>query len=317
MFDAPREAYELAQLAEDVALRLNVGSFGLELPFELVLRANAHKANALRSLGDVRAAEPLMARPLRKLEEVADPLARAEIASLAASLRRDQRRFAEALDLLQQALEIYREARDNQRVGRILVEKGEVLREAAEPDRALEAVRSALDVINPETEKRLYLCARHNLATCLSEIGRFDQARQVLEAGRTLYDEFDDGWTHLRRSWLEAKIARGLGEHAAAESLYLTVRDGFAERGMGYDAARVSLELALLYCEQGRSSETKRLAREMVPLFQAQDIHREALAALMIFQEAAQREAVSVGLLKRLESYLSRARRDRSLKFRE
>jgi len=56
---------------------------------------------------------------------------------------------------------------------------------------------------------------------------------------------------------------------------------------MGYDAALVSLHLALLYTKEGRAAAVAELAREMIPIFEAQDIHREALAALTVFRQAA------------------------------
>jgi hypothetical protein len=37
----------------------------------------------------------------------------------------------------------------------------------------------------------------------------------------------------------------------------------------------------------------KELAGEMLPIFQAADVHREALAALAVFQQAAAREAAT------------------------
>lgn len=96
-------------------------------------------------------------------------------------------------------------------------------------------------------------------------------------------------WTQLRPLWLQADIAAGRGDLAAAERDYLATRDGFISQGIGYDAAMASLDLAVLYLRQGRTAEVRRLAEEMLPLFEAQDVHREALAALSLFLEAAGR----------------------------
>ena len=48
-----------------------------------------------------------------------------------------------------------------------------------------------------------------------------------------------------------------------------------------YDAAIVSMDLALLYLRQRRTAELKTLAKEMLPIFRSQDVHREAVAALV------------------------------------
>ena len=87
-------------------------------------------------------------------------------------------------------------------------------------------------------------------------------------------------------------------------------------QGIGYDAAMVSLDLALLYVQEGRTGEVRRVAEEMVPVFAAQDVHREAMAALRLFQEAARREEVTAGLVREVVGFLKAARGDRELRFR-
>ncbi len=50
-------------------------------------------------------------------------------------------------------------------------------------------------------------------------------------------------------------------------------------------------------------------------LFEAEDIHREAAATLLLFQEAARQKAVTAELIEDLNAYLRRARRDPALRF--
>ncbi|HEX3557122.1 MAG TPA: hypothetical protein VIA62_28180 [Thermoanaerobaculia bacterium] len=95
--------------------------------------------------------------------------------------------------------------------------------------------------------------------------------------------EFPEDWTQLRLTWLRGKIAARRGESDAAERFFLEARDGFMAAGHGYDAAMVAIEdLALLYLREGRTADVKRLAEEILPVFQAQDVHREAMAALRL-----------------------------------
>jgi hypothetical protein len=53
----------------------------------------------------------------------------------------------------------------------------------------------------------------------------------------------------------------------------------------------------------------------MVAAFEAQGVHREALAAVRLFQEAADRERAGVELVRRLADFLRRARHDAELQF--
>ena len=93
------------------------------------------------------------------------------------------------------------------------------------------------------------------------------------------------------------------------------VRAEFASRSLSYDTALVSLELASLYAEEGAHGQVKNLARHMVPIFQAQDVHREAQAALAAFRQAAEAERASVELVRRVLEFLYRARHHAGLRF--
>jgi len=84
---------------------------------------------------------------------------------------------------------------------------------------------------------------------------------------------------------------------------------------MGFDAALVSLDLAGLYAGQGRAAEMRRLTEEMLPIFSARDLHREAIAALIVFQQAVRMEEVSTDLLQEIGGYLQQARCDHKLRF--
>jgi hypothetical protein len=74
----------------------------------------------------------------------------------------------------------------------------------------------------------------------------------------------------------------------------------------------VSMDLALLYLRQGRSDDVRRLADEMVPILVAQDVHREALAALVLFQDAARRDELTIEKVRAAAASLQEARGNRA-----
>ena len=77
-----------------------------------------------------------------------------------------------------------------------------------------------------------------------------------------------------------------------------------------------SLDLALVYLQQGRTENLKKLADEMHQIFIAGDVHREAMAALLLFEDAARQGKLTVQVLDDLASYLKRARHNPGLRFR-
>ncbi len=92
----------------------------------------------------------------------------------------------------------------------------------------------------------------------------------------------------------------------------MQVRRVFEQRGLAFDYALASMELALLLLKEGRAAEVATLAAEMVPIFQTQQVEREALAALQLFYDATKRKTATVELAQRMVKFLHRAQHDRS-----
>jgi hypothetical protein len=181
--------------------------------------------------------------------------------------------------------------------------------------KAIETTETALSFLSPESEPRLYLCARFNLAKFFVESGRYVEGDALLQADAALYQQLANPWTVRRQLWLKGRIALAAGLLEEAERSFLDVRAGFSAEGIGYDAALVSLDLALLYLRQNRTAAVKELAEEMREIFAAGDVHREAMAALVLFQEAARRETLTAELIEEMAVCLKQARENPDLRF--
>jgi tetratricopeptide (TPR) repeat protein len=312
----PAFAEELARLALQLSDSLDYTHYGVKLIEDLRARAWAHLGNSRRIRSDLFGAEEAFERAEMHFKRgTRDPLEKALLLDLKASLRRGQRRFDEALRLLWRAVSIFVQYGHPHRAGRSLVNMSVVYHYRGTPAEGIPLLYRALDLINPEQEPRLLLCARHNLVDYLAACGRFIEAQEMYRQTRPLYRDFTDAWTQNRRRWVKGKIARGLGQAGQAESLFLAARDGFIAEGIPYDTALVSLEIATLYAEQGRTADLKRLAAEMVPIFSSLHIHREALAALAFLRQAVEAERASLAVVTSVADYLRRAEHDASLRF--
>lgn len=307
---------ELGLLALQVLEHLDASRYGAERIEDLRARAWAHVGNACRLRFDFQGAEEAFAHAFSYLEKgTGDSLEQAVLLDLEASLRRAQRQFDKAFELLGRAVEIFLDYGERHRAGRSLVNLSTVYSQASRSEEGISLLYKALDLIDSEQEPRLLLCARHNLALYLAESGRFVEAQRHYKVACPLYRNFPDAWIQNRRKWVKGRIVRGLGQSRQAESLFLAAREGFLAEGIPYETALVSLDLALLYAEQGRTAELKRLAVEMVPIFSSRHIHREALAALSFLQQALAGEAVATEVVARVADYLKRAEHDPELRF--
>jgi tetratricopeptide (TPR) repeat protein len=302
---------ELAELALELADLLDTELYGLEAVEDLRGRAWAYIGNARRIFCDLQGAEIALDLALVHLRRgTRDSWERAVWLDLKASLLRAQRRFDEAMRHLKRALTLFWAVGDRHRAGRTLVSMDNVLHHAGQPEKGVPLLMRALGLIDEEQEPWLLVLAFHNLIDDLAELGRFLDAQRLIQETQGLVGHASDARMRCRRRWIEAKIARGLGQPEAAEKLLLDARERYVEIGSSYDVALISLELAGLYAEQSRTAEQKVLAKEMIPLFSSLQIRRETLAAFALWRKAVAAERAGAELAAQVAASLKRSRMD-------
>jgi tetratricopeptide (TPR) repeat protein len=312
----PAQAEELCKLALELSARLDTGYYSAELIEDLRARAWSYLGNLRRIASDLDGAERAFEACYAHLKRgTREPIERAMYLDLKASLRRAQRHFDEAIRLLKRAADIFLRHGDRHRAGRSLVNLSTVFESAGQTEQAISILRQAVDLVDPAADERLLLSASHNLICCLVSLERFIEAQGLYRDARQLYARYETAGFGTRRLWVKGQIERGLGQIESAESLLLAARNGFLEADIPYEAALVSLDLAVLYAEQSRTDELKQMATEMLPIFTSLGIQREALAALMFLKRAADAERLSVEVAGRVADFLRRAQNDPTLKF--
>jgi tetratricopeptide (TPR) repeat protein len=277
----------------------------------------AHVGNARRVKGDLPGADVGFATSAKLWAAGApgDPglLDEALVPGLEASLRIEQNRLKEASTLLERAL-----ASDKGTLRKhLLLSKARMLEWGGDYEQAISILQEVSPLLAREGDQRLLFGQRFNLGTNLCHVGRYGEAEELLPELRGLTAQLGNGLDSVRLRWLEGRIASGLGMVEEALSALAQVRSELVSRGIAYDAAIASLELAMLFLQQRRIREVKVLSRQMAPIFQAQGVKGEALAALNLFCQAAEKEALTVELTRRLIEYLYRARHDPSLRFED
>ncbi|HJX29760.1 MAG TPA: hypothetical protein VJ885_17800 [Thermoanaerobaculia bacterium] len=312
----PEASEGLGFLGLDLGERLDPASYCAGAIQDLQARAWAYIANARRLKSDFhRAEEAFLKAESYLVKGSQDPVERALYLDLRSSLLRAQRRFDEALKVLSEAAAIFRQHGHPHRAGRSLVKMSTVHHCAGDVVGAIPLLFKALRLIDPEKEPRLLLSAHHNLIDDLAEAGCFIEAQKLYRQTLPLYRDFPDASTQNRRKWVKGKIFLGLGQVQRAESLFLAAREGFITDGVSYDVALVSLDLASVYARQGRTSDLRRIAEEMLPIFSSLQIQREALAALSFLRQALDAEKASVEVVSRVAEFFRRAQYDSGLRF--
>ena len=310
----PQQAYHFADLGFHVADRLT----GSDMAQGLVPLALAEMANALRIKAESQGARELFARSraLTQLSRVSDPSIIARIDHLEAVFHLNLRRFPEAENLLERAKVLYGLVGASAAIARVEISLCLLFLDSDQPERALQTVRGVLKRPSVREDQKLFLGARINLARALYETGDLRAARKVLDQDEQRQALVGEPLANLRYGWIRGRIATAERDFAAAKEHFEKVRDEFISAGVGYDAALVSLDLALACLRLGKPEVVKQLTEEMLPIFASQDIHREALAALRLFQEAVQHEILTEALVRDLKAYLQGARYQPEVRFR-
>jgi tetratricopeptide (TPR) repeat protein len=278
----------------------------------LIGYAAAHLANAYRVAGDHGEAEWALEAAKRLWAAGRDPdqlLDPGRLFDLEASLRRDQRRFADSLSLLEQAAPITR------RPEHVSLQIAFTLEVMGEYEQAIDALLEVAPRVENHPEPRLKTIQRFNLAVSLTHVGRHREAARLLPSIRQLAEDLQDDLDCVRARWLEGRVAAGLGHTEEALEALEEARHDFATRDMHYDVVLSLVETSALRLELGDYVEVQRLAGELAPIFAQNGVHAEAQKALRIFEEAVTRQKATAGLARRLLSYLFRARHDSGLQF--
>jgi len=151
--------------------------------------------------------------------------------------------------------------------------------------------------------------ALHRLALLLTEAGRGEEALHAIRKARPLYEHYGEAFNLLRLRHLEGRVEEALGSPQAAEAAYLEARQGFLGEGLGIEAAAALLDLALLYQRQGRSSDIRRLAEDLLPILRARDIRQGVAAALLFFRDLVETGRATPEALFAVSRYVKGPRR--------
>ncbi|HBL27798.1 MAG TPA: hypothetical protein DD490_13250, partial [Acidobacteria bacterium] len=311
-----KDGLKIARLAWRVARRLP----GSEAWRAMILAyTHAFIANAWRVGSHLDKADRLLTRAVADWtrHRAADPdriFADWRLPDLVASLRRDQRRFAEA----QQAHAQARDAAPPEAIAWVLVNKASTFNQLLDCAQAVEVLQEATPWLDVAKDERLRSIHAFLMAGSFCELGRFGAAAQWLPVAQRLAAAQQCGRELTKCRWLGGRAAAGLGQLADALAAFRAVRRIFRTEEMPYDFALVSLEEAVLLLRLGETERVQRMVLEdMAWVFRAAGVHREARAALELFRLAVEREKATQELARRVFNYLLRAEKNPDLRFEE
>lgn len=286
-FQDSQRMEHLAELALALAGQLPSAAYGAPSLEDMRARAWSYIGNARRLQFDLQGAEQAFETAFHHLRRgTGEPVERALLLSLRASLCRAQGKKLQAIRLIRRAIDIFRIAGESHKAGKCLVQLAGVHLCFGTPEEAIPLLHEALELIGSTAEPQLSFFAWSNLVTGLSRTGRYLEAQRLLRRTKDVFDRESYPWARNRLRWIEGNIALGLGKLREAETLLLQAREGFLAAGAVYEAAQVTLGLASLYHKESRAIEIRPLAQEIAAFMDRPEKKKEAQEALVLLDTA-------------------------------
>lgn len=278
-----RRATELAILAVRIALALPKESYHPDWVQDLQARAFACLANAFKVASELTAADLALADAERRFSWQSPPV-EAELLIIKSSLRREQRRYTDALDSAAAALKIYRDLADWSGVLTCRLLQAKAYEENQDWASACDVLSTAEAEAGLTDNSRLLAALQNNIVTCLAKIGRYDEAISRLPRAKELLSKHGADTDRLRLRWTEALVLDGLGRIEEAETELRALQQEFLDRRMPVDATLVSLDLSVVLFNSGKTTALETLASEILPIFESRGLTTELIVAYTLLQ---------------------------------
>jgi hypothetical protein len=315
-FRAPWEMLRFAELALAATKKLDPAVYGEAPLHDLQARVWAELGNAHRVIEDFDGAEAALIEARDCLEQGSEELmVQAFIDEAEASLRKDQRKLAEAEALLDRACRTYLKLGERHLAGRTLVTKGLCIVYAQRPLDAMPCLRRALSLLDAARDPQLVATAQHNLLLALAATGEYREASRVLLASGLRRTFADEPLNLLRLRWVEGKIMAGHGRLVEAERVLGEVVESFRARGLEYVAAIAGVDLAQVVLKKGGQEPLHALSLELHTRARERRLPEQACLGLKALEIVSRLQVAAPPYLERLQRFLVQLQHDPGLCF--
>lgn len=301
----PHRAHDLTVTGLLLAEALDEERYHPRWVADLRAKAHAYLGNTYRILARFDDAERELNLALRHLHQGVESGAReARVLSLQASLRIDQARHDEAEQVLERIAEYYETTGQRTELARTQLKRAGILETRGEYRAAAEECAQAFGNLDSRRQSRLSILACQNALFNLLQAGDVERARGLFSS----LAPTDERMVLLQRRWIEAHLLRAEGRPELAAEAYADTRRGYAQEGLAYDVALVTLDQAMAAYEVGDYEAMRELAQEAGALLGEAGARHETLAVLRVLGAAIEQGTVTRSVLAAIRKRVADAR---------
>lgn len=314
-YRSPAEMLERVERTIHVVKHLEKSPYGEGHVADLCTRVWGEYANALRVNEFYEPAEAALQQARTILESrTGDPLLRARLDDIEASLRKDQRRFNEACELHDEVYQAYLQLGDPHLAGRARVSKGITLWLSGDARAAAKSLSEGIDLLDMERDPKLWAAAQHDLLTAYVDLGQLADAGQILFKTNLRKAFADDPQSLFRLRWVEGRIRVKRKKYAEAEEIFKEVRAGFREQKLEYTAAIAGVDQATMLLRMGKKKDAYLLAYDLCVTFRRYETDPEANKALTLLETICRMKVGTAEMAERIRWFLEQRQHDRGLR---
>ena len=270
----------------------------------LICLGNARRlaADFPRSNAEFEAAWAVWRAP----RERRDPRIPARIHLNQGTLRMFQRRYDEALQMVDKALTLYEREGDTEGQILALIQRAAIRGYTDHIEESIRDLQTALNLTDRDEAPYLVFTIYKNLTNTYLRAGSYGLAWQNIVLSLESRPGEDCPLGKAKVAWLKGCAKEGMGEPEEAESLYCEARTLYIEAEDSTSTALLGLDIAAFYSENGRHAEVMDLISKALPVLGSLRFHDETLAALALLSQAARSGEVSSSLLRRVIRCMAR-----------
>jgi len=297
----PQRARDLSALAVAISEILDPEYYHPAWLADLQAKAHAYLANAERILADFSRAERHFLIAEQRLRQGVGCRAEGTVLTLKVSLLIDQYRYTEALAVIERLERQHSTRQEWSAVGRLAMQRARVFRALGQPAAAAEESDRAANLFDPQVDALLIGLARQNAVACHLEAGDPEKARRLFDQLPVV----DDRRGVARRRWIEGHLLRAEGQVNDAVDAYGETREVWSGLGLHYDAALVTMDMALAAYAAGDDQRVVTCAEEASVLLVRAAAKHEAFAVLTLLFRSIERQTVSRAVLEGIRERLA------------
>jgi tetratricopeptide (TPR) repeat protein len=282
---SPLDSLTLAEIAVDIAERIDVLSYPYDYVYKIRGQAFLRHAFVLSYLGKLReaaAAAELSEHCLKQTPFPATEPARLEL--VRSNIARNMEKYDEAIDRARRAADDFLWFGDTERAMQARNYEASALYSSHDYRRARE-VWLSMDEYAHELSAEQRAARLHNLGLCSGAVGELDEAARYYALAVEAFDRLGLAVNRVKSRKSIASALHAAGRHAEAIPVARKAWQELEELGMEGDAALAALLVAECLLAIGRTDEVPAIARMLIDRCTRSGMSSSAMTALAFLRE--------------------------------